>query len=400
MPSAPDPLRVAAVVSYFPTSAEPHAGMPIFNQMKAMAGMAELTVCVVRSQYPNIGFLRPKSFLLRRYDPRYTVEGIDVRYIGYPALPVISRGLNGRVCAGRLLPHLRELRPEVILSYIVYPEGNAAVRAGRKLGVPVVVGAVGSDLRRIPDSWTRRLVIRTLEQATFVVTKSRELRQQAIGLGAAPEKVRAILNGCDAALFQRAERGPARAPLPVRQDAKLVVFTGRLVEVKGLRELMEAAAALRRAGEPLEVALIGDGPLAPELQLQCRRNGIQDAVHFLGARSPVEVARWLAACDLFCLPSYSEGCPNVILEALSCGRPVVASNVGGIPEIVDEGCGILTPPGDAAALAAGLREALARTWDEARIAGSYRRDWSTMARETLEVCALAAGRPEAALERR
>jgi len=151
MPPKPDNLRIAAVVSYFPTSAEPHSGMPIFNQMKALARIADLTVCVVRSQYPSIGFLRPRNFLHRRYDPRYTVDGIDVRYIGYPALPVVSRCLNGRVCAGRLLPHIRGLRPEVILSYIVYPEGSAAVRVGRKLGIPVVVGAVGSDLRRIPD---------------------------------------------------------------------------------------------------------------------------------------------------------------------------------------------------------------------------------------------------------
>ena len=125
--------------------------MPIFNQMKAMAKMTDLTVYVVRPQYPNVRFLHPRSFLHRKYDPEYKVAGINVRYLGYPAIPVLSRVMNGRTCASRLLPHIRAARPDVLLSYIVYPEGNAAVRVGKALDIPIVVGAVGSDLRRIPD---------------------------------------------------------------------------------------------------------------------------------------------------------------------------------------------------------------------------------------------------------
>lgn len=385
-------LRVAAVVSYFPTDAEPHSGMPIFNQMKAMARMTDLTVYVVRPQYPNARFLHPRSFLHRKYDPEYKVAGINVRYIGYPAIPFVSRVLNGRTCASRLLPHIRAARPDVLLSYIVYPEGNAAVRVGKALNIPIVVGAVGSDLRRIPDPWTRSLVKSTLRKADSVVTKSRELRTQAIRLGASQDKVFAILNGCDANLFCHADRDTARAELGVNPKSKLVVFTGRLVEVKGLRELVEAVAIARDAGESLEVALLGDGPLRPQLAALCQQRNVEDKFHFRGACSPVEVARWLAACNVFCLPSYSEGCPNVVLEALSCGRPVVASDVGGIPEIVDSTCGILVPPANPKALATGLLEAFSRTWNETQIARSYGRDWSDMAHETLEVCALAARR--------
>lgn len=385
-------LRVAAVVSYFPTSAEPHSGMPIFNQMKAMARMTDLTVYVVRPQYPNIRFLHPRSFLHRRCDPHYSVAGINVHYIGYPALPFLSRALNGRACAARLLPHLESAAPDVILSYIVYPEGNAAVRVGQKLDVPVVVGAVGSDLRRIPDVVTRMLVKSTLRKASFVVTKSRELRGHATRLGAREDKVIAILNGCDADLFRYNNRSIARAELGVNPESKLAVFTGRLVAVKGLRELIEALATVRESGHPLELVLLGDGPMGPELKELCRRRNVNESVHFLGACSPVEVARWLAACNVFCLPSYSEGCPNVVLEALSCGRPVVASDVGGIPEIVDPNCGILVPAGNSNALASGLIEALSRRWDEQRIAGTYSRNWSDMARETLDVCTQAVAR--------
>lgn len=388
--AASRPLRVAAVVSYFPTSAEPHTGMPIFNQMKAMAGICDLTVLVVRPDYPSIGFLRPRSFLNRSYDPQYSLDGIRVHYIGYPALPLVTRGLNGRSCAKRLLPVMETVAPDVILSYIVYPEGNAAVRCGARLGVPVVVGAVGTDLRRIPDAWTRSQVKYTLHRATHIVTKSRELRQQAIGLGAPAAKVTAILNGCDGHVFRRASRADARAGLSISPGTKLAVFTGRLVSVKNLPGLLDAVARVRTSGVPLELAMIGDGPLAGELRDRARSLQIEPSVRFLGPQSPGDVARWLAACDVFCLSSFSEGCPNVILEALSCGRPVVATRVGGIPELVDDRCGILVPPDDPAAFAAALIDAVQRTWDEDMISLVYRRDWATMARESLSVCAAAA----------
>jgi glycosyltransferase involved in cell wall biosynthesis len=109
-------------------------------------------------------------------------------------------------------------------------------------------------------------------------------------------------------------------------------------------------------------------------------------VDFVGRKEPAEVARWMAACDLLCLPSYSEGCPNVLLEALFCGRPVVASNVGGVPELVDSGCAILVPPRDPARLADALAQALTRPWDAAAIAAHYGRSWDDVGRETFEAC--------------
>ena len=98
------------------------------------------------------------------------------------------------------------------------------------------------------------------------------------------------------------------------------------------------------------------------------------------------MARWLAASDLLCLPSHSEGCPNVVLEALYSGRPVVATDVGGTPELVDDTCGILVPKGDVPALADALARALARSWDADVISRTHGRTWDDVARETFEVC--------------
>ena len=98
------------------------------------------------------------------------------------------------------------------------------------------------------------------------------------------------------------------------------------------------------------------------------------------------IAQWMRAADVFCLPSYSEGCPNVVVEALACGRPLVATNVGGIPELVNDASGLLTPPRDAAALRESLDRALSRPWDSAEIARASTRSWDSVAAETLAVC--------------
>jgi glycosyltransferase involved in cell wall biosynthesis len=253
----------------------------------------------------------------------------------------------------------------------------------------VVVKTVGSDLRVIPDVITARMIRSTLRRADFVVAVSEDLRQLAVTMGATPARTRTIHNGCDASLFHLADRGPARSELGVASDAQLILFVGRLVEVKGIGELLEAARRLAPSHPKLKVICIGEGVLEKELRAKISDPAL---VQFAGRKEPQEVARWMAACDLLCLPSYSEGCPNALLEALFCGRPIVASNVGGIPELVDEGCAILVPPRDPARLAAALAEALARPWDAAAIAQHYGRSWDDVGRETFEVC-------EAALHR-
>jgi glycosyltransferase involved in cell wall biosynthesis len=245
---------------------------------------------------------------------------------------------------------------------------------------------MGSDLRRVNTFWQRRFVSQTLRQSAFVVPVSEDLTRYAIQFGASPERVRTIRRGCHTSIFHLADRQTARIHLQVREDAELIVFVGRLVEVKGLRELFEALPPLMAARPALELACIGGGPLEQELRSCAVRSGIAGRVRFLGGLEPRSVAQWLTASNLLCLPSHSEGFPNVIMEALSCGRAVVASNVGGIPEIVDHTCGILTPPQDAAQLAEALSAGLDRAWDEEWIAAKFSRSWEDSAREIYDVC--------------
>jgi glycosyltransferase involved in cell wall biosynthesis len=131
--------------------------------------------------------------------------------------------------------------------------------------------------------------------------------------------------------------------------------------------------------------MIGEGPDRPRLESAIRVRNAAAYIHALPACAFDEVAVWVAAANLVTLPSYMEGCPNVILEALACGRPVVATNVGGIPEILNGECGELVPPRDSAALAHALVSVLDRSWDASDLSARGSRSWETVAAELLEV---------------
>jgi glycosyltransferase involved in cell wall biosynthesis len=131
--------------------------------------------------------------------------------------------------------------------------------------------------------------------------------------------------------------------------------------------------------------MVGEGPDRPQITEAIKSAGAIGYVHALPPCQPDEVAVWMAAADLVTLPSYMEGCPNVVLEALACGRPMVATQVGGIPEIMSDACGRLIPPRDVNALTQALDSVLSTQWDASSISAHWSRSWSTVAQELLGV---------------
>lgn len=381
-------MRIAVVSPLFPVPDEPQRGLAIYNTVRELARLAEVRVYCPVASYPRWRALQPRSYKYVPVDSSYSPEGVRATYFGYVTVPVAGRPLNGWLSSRVLLPRLAEFRPEVVLAYWVYPEGRGALLASRKLGAPVVVGARGSDLRQPPDPWSFRLIRRTLRRADRVLTVSEDLRQSCIGLGVSPQRVHTVPNGCDTATFQPRPKSATRAELGVRPDAEIVLFVGRLAPVKGVRDLLEAVRLLAAQRPRLELVMLGDGPLRATGESAVEEAGLGGRVRWLGVRPVQEVARWLAVADLLCLPSHSEGCPNVVLEAMACGRPVVASAVGGVPELLKPECGILVPPADPRRLGEALAEALDRPWDPAAIAARFRRGWDRVAAETYEVCRL------------
>jgi len=388
-------MRLLIVTSQFPIAGEPHRGRPIYQTVRELSRLAQVRVLSPVATYPR--WAQPRSYLYRASDEHHSVPGCDVEYVRYPALPAVSRPFNGRLCARAIAAPMRAFAPDLVLSYWLYPDAYGAMLAARRIGAPLVVGARGSDLR-VRDAISRRLTRPVLHAARRLLVVSEDLGRVAErDYGARPDRIRAIPNGCDASIFHPADRAEARQALDLPADAEVVTYVGRLVPEKGLRELLVAAGELRSTRPRLQLVLVGEGPMHAELAALAAAGDLP--VRFAGTRPPAEVARWMCASDLVTLPSYSEGHPNVLVEALACGRPVVATPVGGIPEVVDAASGVLVPARDPAALADGLRQAQERDWDEAALARRFSRDWRQVAQDTLLACeeVLAEARGERAL---
>jgi len=374
-------LRISVITPVFPTSSQGDRGIYIYNIVRSLQRYGTVDVVCTLVTYPMLPLVSPPAMRHGELDVHFSPEGVNVRYLQYPGLPVLTRPLNSVSCAAAIKNHIKSLRPDIILAYWAQPEGNAAISIGRNLGVPVIVGALGSDLL-LAKGIGKYLAKRAVGRADRVLTVSADMSNAAIALGAHADRVKTITNGCDHSVFHVRSRRSCRIKLGIDPDARLVLFVGRMTQMKGLHELVAAFAQVRRTFVDAELVCIGEGPMK---QLLASRGGA-DNIHAIGHKTCDEIANWLGACDLLCLPSYSEGCPNAIVEALSCGRPVVATRVGGIPELVDERSGILVPPHDVTSLASAISESLNRTWDESIIAARTSRSWDDVADDTYSVC--------------
>jgi teichuronic acid biosynthesis glycosyltransferase TuaC len=376
-------LRVAVVTQYFPSSAEPWQGRSAYQTLRLVARETELHVFYPNAAYPSV--LKPRTRIYKNLDQSFSPPDVHTSYFDYPALPLISRPLNGWLSARTLLPAIRRYAPDLIFSIYLYPAGYAALRIGKALSVPVVSMSIGSDINNIGDGISARYTRTVLRESNFLVTVSDDLRRKAISMGTPTEKARTIVNGCDLSVFHVRDRDAARRKLGIDPDVQAVVYIGRIDVKKGLRELVEAAASLHADHPDLHVYMVGEGPDRPVIEQAIQECNGGAFIHLMGACAFDDVAVWMAASDLVTLPSYMEGCPNVVLEALACGRPVVVTRVGGIPEIMNNDCGRLIEPRDSSELARALASVLKASWDAAAISAHWSRSWSTVARELLQV---------------
>ncbi|MCB1574247.1 MAG: glycosyltransferase [Xanthomonadales bacterium] len=380
------PPRIALVTPMLPVAHDQTRGRYIYETARALARLTELRTYFIQPRYLRLPGLAPRSFLHEDVGPDYAIEGVEVEAFSYPAVPGLSRLLNGFVAGRRLIPRMREFSPDLVLAYWVYPDGHAALRAARALNLPCVVGARGSDIH-VRSGINAFMTRRTIAGADCLLTVSQAMRRAAIErFGAAPERVHAVINGFNTAIFRPRDRAAMRARFGIDADTRLMVYVGRLVESKGMRELIEAHARLAGRDPRVRLALVGDGVMREQLAAIIREQGLQDSVSMPGGCAPEGVAEWIAAADVLTLPSWSEGYPNVVVEAVACGRPVVATDVGGTREILDASNGILVPPRNAAALETALEAALSRNWDHAAIAAAMHRSWDDVARDTLDIC--------------
>ncbi|HEY6544594.1 MAG TPA: glycosyltransferase, partial [Dokdonella sp.] len=296
-------MRILVVTSQFPLAGEPNRGRPLLQTVRELARLAEVKVLSPVATYPR--WARPRSYLFRPAAPTDAFDGFGVEYVTYPALPALTRPFNGWSCARALQSPAATFAPDLVLAWWLYPDAFGARLVARRLGVPFVAGARGSDLR-VRDALSRRLTVPVVRAADRLLVVSADLGRVAEReYGADPARVRVIANGCDAAIFRRRERSATRDALGIAPDAEVVLYVGRLVVEKGLRELVDAVRALRAARPRLELVLVGDGPMRPALAAFAADTAC--GLRLAGAQPAGRVAEWMAASDLVALPSWSEG---------------------------------------------------------------------------------------------
>ena len=385
----PSPMfrRIALVTPILPMPFDPTRGRFIYETAKSLSRISQTKVYLQQARYPNISLLRPKSFVYGGLNTDYSLPDLDVDAYDYPAVPLVSRGINGLVSSKYLMARIKAFRPDVIIGYWVYPDGNAALRVARNLGIPCVIGALGSDIhlrKGINATMTRR----TLDSADAVIVVSQAMNKFTQNqFGTPPNKIHTIVNGYNTSTFFPRDRVSAREALGIDTKIELITYVGRLIEAKGLLDLLNAFDAMHMERPNLRLAVIGTGVLEDQLKKITKAKNIGDKIWFLGGQPPETVALWLGASQASTLPSWSEGYPNVVVESIACGRPVVATDVGGTSEIIKHGeNGLLVPAKDHQALRRALTDVLISSWDEAGIASGIHRSWDDVAAETLSVC--------------
>lgn len=360
-------MKVLALTTVFPNAAQPTHGTFVFERLRHLARLADVRVVAPVSWRVATG---------SGTGPECRGADLRVERPRFVYVPGILKVLDGLFLFLSVLGVVRRLRRtfdfEVIDAHFAFPEGFAAALLSVWARRPFTITMRGTEIP-LSRYRLRRWAIRwALRRASRVIAVADPLAQWAVSLGVPRARVSVIENGVDAELFRPADRAAARRALGLEGCGPFIVSVGHLSARKGFQRVIRVLPRLLETHPGATVVIVG-GPggepnNGPALEEQVRALGLEARVRFAGPQPPARVADWLNAADLFVLASDYEGCPNVVLEALACGRPVVVTRVGHVERMVPDYAGVLVDAvDDNRALLAALQAALARPWETDRI---------------------------------
>lgn len=369
-------LNIAVVSNSFPNNEQAHRGVYIKQTVDYLAAFARISIICPLPWFPTSKlFAKYKKWsVFGRIPYRYKFENWDVVSPKYPSIPKISAHLSTVLMLQGIFRAIfkqhREKKLDLLHAHNVFPDGVATVVVGKILRIPVVVSARGTDINEAAASGRLRCmqVCWALRNAHKVTAVSKALCKKIKELAPSIEPVSCISNGVDNDIFHLKNRAELREKHKISPDKKVILFVGAFRKVKGVEYLIDALSLLKiNESFDFDMVLVGSGPLQQSYATAIKSNGLEGNVHFLGNLGHELVSEWLSVADVFCLPSLNEGMPNVVLEALSCGVPVVSTRVGGIPDVVTHVNGLLVPPGDPRKLADALSSVMRQSWEPEQI---------------------------------
>jgi glycosyltransferase involved in cell wall biosynthesis len=338
-------LRLLTFSTLYPNDKQPNHGIFVENRLCHLVASGQASSTVVApvpwfpSQSPRFGAWALHAGVAD-VEQRH---GLTVRHPRYPVIPRFGMSIAPYLLYRAALPTMRRImdtgdRYDAIDAHYMYPDGVAAVWLGQQLGLPTVITSRGTDVNLIPrHAIPRRLIRHAIAGASALIAVSAAIKSALMALGAPDERVTVLRNGVDTILFRPMERDLARAALGLTRPT--LISVGLLIERKGHHRIIEAMTQL----PDFELLIVGEGQERDRLVAQIDRLALTGRVRLLGSRPHAELPALYSAADALVLASSREGWPNVLLEAMACGTPVIASNIWGNPEVVrDAEAGILT----------------------------------------------------------
>jgi teichuronic acid biosynthesis glycosyltransferase TuaC len=369
--------RIVVFTILFPHPGQPNMGLFIRERMFRVGKTLPLTVVAPIPWFPFQGLIRKWRPHFRPDAPLMeTQAGIEVLHPRFFSVPGLFKPLDGLFMALGSMRTLWRIKRrfdfQIIDAHFTYPDGYAAMLLGRWLGVPYTVTLRGTEARLSNSFLYRKLMTKALTRAARIFSVSNSLKRNAMAMGIAEDRIRVIGNGVDGDKFQPMPQEEARRSLALPLDAPVLVSVGGLCERKGFHRVIECLPGLKKSFPNIRYLIVGgpssEGDWSERLKLQVSELGLERTVHFLGPMPPDCLRVPLSAADMFVLATRNEGWANVFLEAMSCGVPVVTTDVGGNTEVVCKPeLGSIVPFGDRHALTNAIESALDKEWDRKSI---------------------------------
>ncbi len=350
-------MEILTFTTLYPNPVQPHHGVFVENRLRHLISNGQVNARVV-APVPWFPFSAPVFGRYADYAkvvPREIRAKLTIEHPKYLVLPKFGMSAAPASLAAASLPVLMRLQEQrdfdLIDAHYFFPDGVAAIRLGRRLKKPVVITARGTDVNLIPElPGPRRMIQEAAREAAGIIAVSQALKDAIVGLGIPGERVTVLRNGVDLDLFRPHAREETRARLGLLGPTLLSV--GHLIERKGHELVIGALPSLPH----FRLLIAGDGPERARLERLSKTLKVSERVSFLGALPHEQLHKIYAAADALVLASSREGWPNVLLESMACGTPVVASNIWGNPEVVSRPeAGVLMGERSAAGVAEGVR---------------------------------------------
>ena len=352
-------IKLLTFSTLYPSSVRPNHGIFVETRLRHLLASGEVQSIVVAPVpwFPFKGERFGDYGKYARTPHEETRNGIHVLHPRFPLVPKLGMTSAPALLAAAALPTLRRLIREgydfdVIDAHYFYPDGVAAAIIAKQLNKPFVITARGTDINLIPQyAMPRRMIRWAAKRATKSITVCEALRTSMIELNIAGDHIVTLRNGVDLDRFQPVDRTARRHELGL--NAFTLLSVGNLIPLKGHHLAIQSLAQL----PGVRLLIAGSGPQRGAYEKLAQDLGVAERVTFLGGVPQVEMKHYYGAADALVLASEREGWPNVLLESMACGTPVIATRVSGIPEIVAAPeAGVMMPERTADGVAAGVKQ--------------------------------------------